>query len=89
LVTLPPRQALDHIHRLQQRLVEPGLVLIRDQEHPVVLALEGLGSSNEVLVLNFGVAVKPKKLKLGCRARAASISPTCRCSPSPRRRPRL
>ena len=40
---LYPREALVHVHRMQEGLVEPGLILLRDQQHPILLRGEPLG----------------------------------------------
>ena len=44
----------------------------------------GPGSSNRALVLNFGVAVKAKKLRFGCRARRSASRSTAALAPSER-----
>ena len=51
-------QALHHIHRLQQGLIEAGLILLRDEKDPVVVASEGRGEcafGQTVIHRHFGV----------------------------------
>src|SRR2546425_521864 len=45
LYGLDTRQPLVHVHRVQERLVKPGLVLLRHQEYLVFLSREFLGQS--------------------------------------------
>ena len=47
-------------------------------------APDGPGSSNSALVLNFGVAVKAKKLRFGCRARFSASRSTAALASSER-----